>query len=113
METLSQKKVKARKDHKCNYCCEVINSGEIYQNSSHVYDGTVYTWKAHQMCCDIASHLDMYSWCDEGVTQEDFHTFIREKYNDLMIGNEDYDAKHPKPCFKEVLDYVCTKEMNQ
>lgn len=76
METLQESKPKARKDHRCSYCNGTITKGSIYNYSTHVYDGDMYTWKSHTRCQDTAVALKMFDECYEGVTQEDFIEFI-------------------------------------
>ena len=43
METLSDKRVKARKEHTCDFCEKKIVKGEEYRRSIYVYDGEIYT----------------------------------------------------------------------
>ena len=110
METLSYAKpVKAKKEHRCNYCIYLISKGEVYEKSTHKYYGEVYTWKSHLKCSNIASKLKMFDHADEGVTSENFHETIQYQYQDLMIKHhlelyESKDFKYPK--FNEQLDFV-------
>ena len=86
METISsQKEVKANKEHRCNLCCDKIKQGETYFISTHKQDGTVYDWKTHKHCSEIASRLKMYEDCDEGLTEEIFQEIIHSEYFDLMV----------------------------
>lgn len=86
METISySKEVKAAKDHKCNFCCEKIRQGETYITSTHKQDGTIYDWKTHKHCSDIATRLKMYDDCDEGLTEEGFQETIHGVHDDLLI----------------------------
>ena len=73
METLSNSKPKARKDHRCDYCGGVVNKGEIY------------TWKAHLSCTKLANDLNMFEESSEGVTDADFQEYVAEKYHDLCV----------------------------
>lgn len=92
METISyQKEVKASKDHQCNFCCEKIKKGETYITSTHKQDGTIYDWKTHKHCSDIASRLKMYEDCDEGLSGDDFQEVIHGEYFDLMLKMFDKD----------------------
>lgn len=87
MNTISQpKETKARKQHHCDFCNEKILKGEKYTNSTHVCDGRIYDWKTHKYCGQIASRLDMYDNCDEGVTMDDFMEIINDKHGDILIG---------------------------
>ena len=86
METISyQKEVKANKEHRCNFCCEKIRQGETYVTSTHKQYGTVYDWKTHKHCSEIASRLKMYDDCDEGLTEEGFQETIHSEYFDLLV----------------------------
>jgi hypothetical protein len=116
METLSyQKEVKANKEHSCYFCCEKIRQGETYVTSTHKQDGTIYDWKAHKHCSEIASRLKMYDDCDEGLTGEGFQEGIHSEYFDLILSlfeKEDL-KKYPDVIqqlrnvrFKDKLSYV-------
>jgi hypothetical protein len=86
MRTISyDEQVKANKDHVCSFCGEKIYKGDTYNKSTHEYDGSVYDWKTHKHCADIAQRLNMYEQCEEGVTQDDFIEFVSNKHDDLLI----------------------------
>ena len=106
MRVLSQKEPKARKKHRCNYCSGVIERGQIYNYAAIEYEGSVYTWKSHQTCLEIAIKLNMFEDSYDGLTQEYFNTFIREEYRDLIRGVELFSRDYVSPPFKEQLDYV-------
>jgi len=91
----------ARKEHRCNYCNGIIQIGEKYNCQTNVYDGDIYTWKAHLRCQDIALELNMFDDCDEGVTTNDFMEIITEAYYQIQPGPE------PIPDFHTRLDCVC------
>ena len=97
METLSQpKETKSRKDHTCDFCNEKIVKRSTYIRSTHTYDGSIYSWKAHKWCSKLASRLDMYSQCDEGVTQEDFVISVSQEHDDILFSQlpEDKSSKY-------------------
>jgi hypothetical protein len=86
METLSHpKKVKATKDHNCCFCIDKIKKGEIYFTSTHKQDGTLYDWKTHTYCTEIAERLKMYDDCDEGLDTDSFQESIHSEWFNLMI----------------------------
>lgn len=86
MDTLSvNKDVKAKKEHPCDFCCEKIKQGETYIKSTHKQDETIYDWKTHKHCAEIAVRLNMYMGSYEGVTTEDFQETIHSEYFDLVI----------------------------
>ncbi len=100
---------KARKNHVCDYCGCFIEKGEIYKRDVLEYDGSLYTWKSHPTCTDIASKLKMFDGADEGVTMDFFQEFIKSEYQAIM-GNEYqllYESTNFKvPSFKEQLRFV-------
>ncbi len=110
MQTLSYAKpVKAKKAHSCNYCHGVIDKGETYETSTHKFDGSVYTWKAHLKCQKLAVDMNMFDDADEGVTDEIFNEYVTEKFRDIMIETnleafKQRDFKYPK--FAERLEIV-------
>ncbi len=110
VETLGeQKKVTARKEHKCSYCRLKIAIGDKYFHSVHKYDGTIYTWKSHGHCIDIAHKLRMYDDADEGVTDEIFCETISEHYRTITseTQTELYESDDFKyPSFEEELLFV-------
>jgi uncharacterized protein YfbU (UPF0304 family) len=97
--------VKARKNHRCNFCNYDISKNEIYMKSTHVHCGDIYDWKTHKKCYEIADILKMYDECDEGVTMSDFQEAIIEEY-DKLIGLPF------KADYKEKLMYVINHYKN-
>lgn len=110
METLSYAKAtKANKDHKCDFCLELIAKGTEYELSVHKGDGGVYSWKTHKHCAELASKLRWYDNCDEGLTTEGFIESLKCEYQDIMHDhyNAEYESKDFKyPQFKEQLSFV-------
>lgn len=101
MKTLSNgKETKARKEHKCNFCGGRIPIRDKYINSTHVYDGEIYDWKTHTYCDKLASDLNMYDDCDEGVTQDDFVQYVSDKHWDVLLMMMD---KEDRSKYSEVL----------
>lgn len=82
----------ARKTHRCNYCCLPILPGTTYDVSTISYDGGLYKWKSHLDCIEVADKLDMYSQCDEGVTDEDFHEYVNNEYDRIIAEDESLDS---------------------
>lgn len=109
METLQYPtEIKAKKEHKCDFCLEPIQKGSIYLKSVYKYDD-IFSWKNHLCCSEIASKLKMYDDCDEGVTTDDFIESIKDQYSKIMseTQNDIYESKdfvYPK--FKERLIFV-------
>lgn len=44
MKVLRDKTPIARKEHRCEFCGEVIHVGEKYNRQTNVYDGCIYDW---------------------------------------------------------------------
>ena len=87
METLTyQTDTKAKKEHSCDFCGEKIRVGETYSKSTHKHEGSVYDWKTHKHCSDLATQMKMYDECEEGVTQDDFIEYVSSKHFDLLVG---------------------------
>lgn len=85
METIKpQQATTAAKDHVCSFCGMKIVKGDSYLKSTHVNDGYIYDWKAHEHCESIAIKLKMYEACDNFLTEEDFRIMISEEYGDIM-----------------------------
>ena len=82
IETISNKKSKARKEHLCSYCEGTIKIGEIYGNSTHKYEGHIYTWKNHLKCQKLAEDLGMFHdlWSD-GLDSDEFMYNVQEFLN--------------------------------
>lgn len=94
---------KARKKHRCNWCVQPIEIGEVYERQAIFDSGTAYTWKNHKRCSDLASKLKLFeNSYGEGVSQEDFMDSIVEYYMELV----NFDRKQKLPPFKEMLDAV-------
>ena len=102
METLSNKIVKANKDHVCNFCGLKISKGENYHTSFNVDGGEGYTWKSHMDCQRLAGIFLEDDNDGEGLTQDDFDTYVFEGYKDIF----------GKPCslksqsYEEILQAV-------
>lgn len=104
MTTLKDNKPKARKDHSCNFCGGVIRKGNIYNYQVNVYEGSMYAWKTHSHCGEIASKLNMYDDYSEGVNDDIFNEFIRDEYHTIMRDKEHEDIKRT---FLQMLQFVC------
>ena len=103
MEVLRTSNPVARKDHHCDFCWDTILKGEKYRFQTNVFDGDIYTWKNHLRCGEIASELNMYDYCDEGLSGEIFRETITEFY---YQHRSEYDPT-PLPLFNVRLDFVC------
>lgn len=72
----------AKKEHRCEFCCEKIAIGQKYVRQTNVYDGVVYDFITHQECKEVARELRMYDDCgDEGLDGESFCEYLNEYVN--------------------------------
>lgn len=84
--TISQNKVKARIEHRCSWCYQKIQVGEVYDRSFNVFDGDAYTFKNHLFCMEVANRLQMFDDCGyEGLSDTDFQESIYWAYKDTML----------------------------
>jgi hypothetical protein len=97
------KKVKARKDHYCNYCGGLIKNGSIYETAILKYDD-IYSWRNHLECGELVKVLKM-KYYDEGLTSSIFQEYVIEEYKALHC----YDIKLPS--FQEILKTVIDKKL--
>lgn len=72
MEILREATPIARKEHRCDFCGDIISVGEKYNRQTNIYDGSIYDWVSHCECSQLASELDMYDDCDEGLDGDGF-----------------------------------------
>lgn len=88
MIVLETKTPKAKKRHKCDYCGEYIEVGEIYENQTNIGDGELYHWKSHISCAQLSDELRLFDKCgDDGVTSDNFDEYVCQEYYDLLDGN--------------------------
>lgn len=117
METLDRKDRKARKEHRCDYCSEIISKGEVYDWSKHVFDGELYEWKCHKKCSFIARELWEYINPDEGMTEDDFYYGCQEFCRAFVCPDcpcydrADRECKEDKAfCTEKIYQFLRTHE---
>ena len=109
MKILKLREPIAKKEHKCMLCGGVINKGEQYKRQTCIYNGSIYDLVCHSHCSFLASKLDMYDYCDDGLDGEAFKENIRTEYQDIMQSkfSEIYESKEFSfPVFSEQLNFV-------
>lgn len=94
-------KVRANKNHKCDYCGGIIQKGELY-DSTTLKSEDIYVWKNHVKCGFLCNELDMEG--DEGITADDFNEYICDAYD--MITDE-YRS------FADKIDYLYEHHKNK
>ena len=86
MVTLRQPtRIKARKEHSCDYCDKKIFIGEEHTISTHKYDGLLYDWRTCDRCKPYvleAFRNEHYSF-DDGMTEEDFRRYMWEEHYEI------------------------------
>ncbi len=95
MKTLSHKVVTARKKHTCDWCLSTIKIGEKYHTSFNVDHGEGYAWRSHIDCQELAEIFFSDDNDGEGITMDDFDTYIFESYRDIT----------GKPCSLKTQEY--------
>jgi hypothetical protein len=100
MEILSTSYPVAQKEHKCNYCGFKILKGEKYIYTP-IKGDYFYVWKAHFDCQRLTEKLNMFEYCDDGVTNDDFYEYINEEYHKYWT-----DEENGLKTWKERLDFV-------
>lgn len=80
------KRVKARKEHNCDYCNKPIIVGEEHTVATYKGD-YIYTWRSCERCepyVDEAFSNKDYDWSD-GMGWQDFHDYMWEENRDIAI----------------------------
>lgn len=118
IETLERKERKARKEHHCDFCSGIIQNGDVYDWSKHVYEGVLYEWKSHKKCSFLCGKLFDYADPDEGMDEETFreslYDFCRaficpdcSKWDNECGGCEDDNDF----CIDKAYDFLQTHEL--
>lgn len=85
MNTLTDKRVRARKEHKCDYCSKVIEIGEEYRYGVYTNEAMIYSWRSCDRCkvyVDEAFSNKDYDWSD-GMGWQDFHDYMWEEHREV------------------------------
>lgn len=81
IKVLEERKVRARKEHRCDYCGDRIRTGtpHLYQRS--LLDDFFYSWRAHLECDWVAATAAGDFQDDEyGLTAEAWGEALLEKH---------------------------------
>ena len=98
MDILSDKRIKARKQYRCDLCGVEIKVGELYCNQVVVVNGNIHNFKRHLKCDEICDRLNYY--CEDGISSNDFKMLICEEYSFATEGKDNNVS------FKEKLNLV-------
>lgn len=87
MDTLVDKRVKARKEHTCDFCNKTISKGEEYRYSKIAYEGEIYSWHSCDRCKPYVTEAfkELGDLIDEGLTQEMFREFMHEEHSEIAV----------------------------
>lgn len=99
------REVRAKKKHVCDFCGMSISEREKYMKSTYSHEGSLYDWKTHKHCSDIAEKLNMYNDFDDGLTGEDFREIIHDAYFELIIKPFPKE-KEERGKFQEVIEHL-------
>jgi len=85
VDTLVDKRVKARKEHSCDFCDKRIVKGEEYRYSKIVNDGDLYSWHSCDRCKEYVTKAfkEFGDWASDGLTEEMFREFIHDNYEEV------------------------------
>ncbi|RLI66868.1 MAG: hypothetical protein DRO67_00400 [Candidatus Asgardarchaeum californiense] len=83
-ESLSNKFVKARKEHKCTECRRVIAIGEEYFREVTSYENSISTYKTCEDCYSIRQVFFSSGWC-YGEVRENMEEFIWDCNGDVSV----------------------------
>lgn len=76
--------VKARKQHRCDYCGKLIAIGEEYTKATYKADH-IYDWRSCERCKEYveeAFHNNDYDFSD-GMGWQDFMDYMSEEHRDI------------------------------
>ena len=71
-QNLQTKNIKARKQHKCDWCGRDIEKGEEYERQKYICDGNFFEWHSHLSCSRVATEIWEYCDPDEGMSEDEF-----------------------------------------
>ena len=98
MDVLSDEKITARKEHRCNFCGGVIHKREKYRRQAIAEDGSAWTWKSHAVCDAISYEIiDRY---EDGITEDYFQEQVADLYR-TMFG---HDCDFSQEALQKLLD---------
>lgn len=114
---LRSRLVRARKQHRCDYCLEPIGKGELYHRDTCAFDGRLYDWRTHVHCDGIANAIWRYAMPDEdgmstAMFQESVHEVMETLYCPAACPKWDKDdGCHEfdwKACLRQFGEYMKT-----
>ncbi len=117
-QNLTHKDVTARKEHRCDWCGEVIHKGEKYHYESFIFDGDFCDWHSHLACSRVVSAIWDYADPDEGMSADQFDESCYEVCRkficpDCPEWNKEYDdcEKEESYCIDKMDEFFETHEL--
>ena len=95
VELAPSKRVKARKEHRCDYCGKRIYVDEEHTVSKLVEGGSAYTWRECDRCAHYVRKMMAY-WnypIGEGYNCEDMAYDMTENHPDVWDAWKESDGK--------------------
>ena len=104
MELLRESEKKARKNHICNVCGELIEKGDVYSSQTCVEDGEIITFKSHLDCAEYFGSLNN----EQELLESEFLEYLKEDKNKYNIKTDSIQES-----IKGILEYRRNQEGNQ
>ena len=104
MELLRQSERKARKNHRCTVCEELIKKGDVYLSQTCVEDGEIITFKSHLDCTEYFDSLNN----ENELLESEFLEYLKEDKDKYNIKT---DSMHES--IKAILECRRKQEGNQ
>jgi hypothetical protein len=94
MNTLTDKRVRARKEHKCDYCSKVIEIGEEYRYGVYTNEAMIYSWRSCDRCRFYVTKAfkELGDYVADGLGEQDFKDFMWESHREVAVEWWKYDA---------------------
>ena len=108
---LSEKEVKARKEHKCAECREVIPAMAHYWREVYVYDGDLTDHKTCSVCKSIRDVFFCDGWAYGGI-REGLEEHLRDTgVEDICFGKDILElTPDAKEVVLKIMDELTTEE---
>lgn len=93
-ENIERKRVKANKRHSCDWCCSIIEKGEVYTYNRNKTEDNFHNWRECDRCKEKVEEMfkkgydSMKGYCDT----DDFSEFMQNEYG--MSFDEYYESVH-------------------
>ena len=115
MEIIDIKHPKARKEHQCELCHDMIPKGTVYVRSFNKDGGQVWSFKTHQVCEILKNVLWDFCWSGEDyIDSQDFfdglHKFCRLFICDQCVHWDEQCELDEWYCLNKVCEVLVRRE---